>query len=674
MTTGSVFRCALLASLLLLLPLSVSASEALFEDVSQKVGLTHTGATYGASWGDLNGDGWPDLWVGNHNEAPSLYLNIGGVSLQDIASRAWTGDATDDAHGAAWADFDNDGDQDLVEVVAATITDGEMCMGCGTNHLYINQSGRLVESAAAYGVDQQGLARAPLWVDADDDGRLDLFISNLRSKDRKLPGSMLLLNKPEGFRKSNRGLHDRKPDRKLNRYEAWAKNLFGGSTKQPGQMLNKTHHGFAQLADLTGDGRLDIVNHSKPVRVFSREKRSFKDVSLQLGFPDFKETGDAALADFDGDGDMDFYLTAGPYRVSQVEQPDEHTLHATLLGHRLKKDPVAGKSVSFSTAGTLTLKLGPEWLSLDKILLGASGKHPVGYTMTFTAAQAQLLGEVDPVRLADGAVGISFDAGTGRWTIANRVRAEFVDVVAVSNAPIERVERFGFKEFIERGRDALLIANDGVFERVKISDPAGAASSCHSVTQGDFDNDMDVDLYLVCSESVRNSADRLLLNDGRGVFTLTAPLAASAPVAAGRGDVAVAADYNRDGFLDLFVANGADPASPFVEAGPHQLLRNRGNQNHYLEIDLQGTVSNRDAIGARVVILAGGTTQVREQNGGMHRFSQDHQRLHFGLADNTVVERIAIRWPSGTTQELRDIAADQVLTVVEPAATAVAQP
>ena len=57
---------------------------------------------------------------------------------------------------------------------------------------------------------------------------------------------------------------------------------------------------------------------------------------------------------------------------------------------------------------------------------------------------------------------------------------------------------------------------------------------------------------------------------------------------------------------------------------------------------------------------------MREQNGGMHRASQDHQRLHFGLGTNERVEEIVVYWPSGVQQRFQDIAADQLLTIVEP--------
>jgi hypothetical protein len=135
----------------------------------------------------------------------------------------------------------------------------------------------------------------------------------------------------------------------------------------------------------------------------------------------------------------------------------------------------------------------------------------------------------------------------------------------------------------------------------------------------------------------------------------------------GRGDIVVTADYNQDGFLDLFVTNGKDPDSPFNTDGPHQLFRNRGNSNHWLEVDLKGTVSNRDGIGARVMVKTGDKMQIREQRGGMHRLSQNHQRLHFGLGPYANVDKLEIHWPSGRIQHIENIRANQILQIQEAA-------
>jgi hypothetical protein len=125
----------------------------------------------------------------------------------------------------------------------------------------------------------------------------------------------------------------------------------------------------------------------------------------------------------------------------------------------------------------------------------------------------------------------------------------------------------------------------------------------------------------------------------------------------------VSADYDVDGFLDLYVTNGL-LYYPVGEGGPDTLLRNSGNNNHWLEIDLVGTTSNRDGVGAKVYVTAGGVTQLREQNGGYHRWSQNHQRIHVGLGSNTSAD-VTIEWPSGAVDNFTAIAADALYDAVE---------
>jgi hypothetical protein len=184
------------------------------------------------------------------------------------------------------------------------------------------------------------------------------------------------------------------------------------------------------------------------------------------------------------------------------------------------------------------------------------------------------------------------------------------------------------------------------------------------VVAGDFDHDMDLDLYVVCTGQSYQRANRLLLNDGRGRFTVAPDSVGAAGTLRGIGDSVATADYDGDGFLDLFITNGHGPAI-FADDGPHQLLRNLGNGNHWLQLDLRGTRSNRDGIGAVVELEAGGVKQWRVRDGGIHGASQNFPRIHFGLGKSVVADRIIIRWPSGVEQTLTDVAADRILPITE---------
>lgn len=120
---------------------------------------------------------------------------------------------------------------------------------------------------------------------------------------------------------------------------------------------------------------------------------------------------------------------------------------------------------------------------------------------------------------------------------------------------------------------------------------------------------------------------------------------------------AAVADFDNDGDLDILVNNNGEAP---------QLLRNDGgNANHWLEIFLVGTKSNRDAIGARVKIVAGNLIRYEQKKGGMSYQSAQDPRLHFGLGPLKKVDSIEIFWPGGATTKLRNISADQIISVKE---------
>ena len=132
-------------------------------------------------------------------------------------------------------------------------------------------------------------------------------------------------------------------------------------------------------------------------------------------------------------------------------------------------------------------------------------------------------------------------------------------------------------------------------------------------------------------------------------------------------------DYDVDGFMDLFVTNGLHlyPEPPnYTSGGPDKLFRNLGNANHWAEFDLRGTVSNRDGIGATVIVTAGGKTQRREANGGYKRWAQNDRRLHFGLGPNSTMN-VSVRWPSGTVNNYANVPADRLYEAVEGGAALV---
>jgi enediyne biosynthesis protein E4 len=119
-------------------------------------------------------------------------------------------------------------------------------------------------------------------------------------------------------------------------------------------------------------------------------------------------------------------------------------------------------------------------------------------------------------------------------------------------------------------------------------------------------------------------------------------------------------DFDNDGDVDILVFNMNEPPS---------LLRNDyAGPNHWLELKLEGTTSNRAALGAIVRVTAGGRTEAQAVLSQASYYSHNDLRLHFGLGSAVAAGTIEVRWPSGRVETLKDVRGGRVVTIKEGAA------
>jgi hypothetical protein len=176
----------------------------------------------------------------------------------------------------------------------------------------------------------------------------------------------------------------------------------------------------------------------------------------------------------------------------------------------------------------------------------------------------------------------------------------------------------------------------------------------------DYDNDGDVDIFKSngALKHLYGQEDQIFQNEGNGKFrdvSLELGKYFSEELV-GRG--ACMGDYDNDGDLEIFIMNLNDHCT--------FLRNNKGNLNNWVLIKLTGTSSNRDGIGARVKLTAGGKTQTAQRKSTTGYLSQNDPRMHFGLGKSQMIDHIEIVWPSGKTQTFENISVNQILDVKEP--------
>lgn len=647
-TTLSVFRAILsfLVFVVMYAPASAAWAEITFNNVSNKVGLTEVGSgkTAGAAWRDFNNDGLPDLWLSNHDSKPGLYVNIDGEQFSNKIDSVWTGNPVLDTHGAAWADYDNDGDPDLFELAG-----GGSGTGSVANHFYINHKQMLTNKAEEIGLAYaRGRGRMPLWLDVDRDGLLDVLAVNVHNPNNEAPTSIFRQIDKNRFVNANSiwGFDGAAPSK-------WSKilDMIGNATKlEFGMPTYFNGIGFAQLANLKIGSDLELMLFNWPTRTFSMTDNGLEEFS-SIDFPKAYTAQDAALEDLNGDGITDFFFASGTKNRSGAER-----IHSNLVGIRLIQGDTNNLVVSFKVAQSITLDVTPYWFDINSIVLGSKQQPIDTLLQELNPEDPSVQGKpLDPI---PGAVQIYYSKKDASWHVSKHGRfKKEVAFTLSSKESIGDFEATGIASAAVPNSIVMLSQADGSYETTEYP----AASPAHSVAAGDFDNDGDVDLFVVRTDEIKNLTDVVLVNNGKGVFDKRA---VNEGYTKGRGDSATTADFNNDGFLDVYVTNGLWPA-PFPSVANGNLYENAGNTNNWLKLDLEGTDSNRDAIGALVMLESENGEQLRVQSGGVHASSQNDRILHFGLGSASRVNTLTILWPNGSTQIEKDIGVNQTLKIIE---------
>ena len=392
------------------------------------------------------------------------------------------------------------------------------------------------------------------------------------------------------------------------------------------------------FGDYDNDGDLDlfIPNGSViksiygPDMLWRNDGGQFTDVSMEAGFSDSLVSGAAAWWDYDRDGWLDLFVEHGSSNDAVVEAGGTTT-------NTLYRNNGNGTFSDMTEVAGLDIDWQPEYLNL-----GTSDEFSTvdfdedGWPDLFVA----VVGGEDRLFLNNGK-GRFIDVTSGDIGAPGpTVGVVTGDIDGDGDLDLFR-SMYGVAGVTTAwGERSAMLLNLGGGQFLDVTENVGltpvVTTTLTFARFWDIDNDGDLDL-------ITSGPFMLFLNAGDGTFT-------EGTFIGGLSGGYVAGDYDNDGFLDIWV--------------DQFFFRNRGNDNHYLRIDLVGTESNRDGIGARLYATTGGRRQTREFSGGSG-WLQDERMVHFGLGEHAQVDQLEIRWPSGQIDLIDDIPADQEIRVIE---------
>jgi len=436
--------------------------------------------------------------------------------------------------------------------------------------------------------------------------------------------------------------------------------------------INPTHMDRgAYFLDLDSDGAKDLVSvQLDAVEVFMNDGSGhFTGPTTTVGLQLDRDTFSMAAADFDQDGDIDLFFshwgTRWPHNQpsSQYLWQNDGSGNFSDLSRIVQLNPATAEILQSQGQSTDSKEYSftPTFSDID-----LDGDQDLLIASDF--GSSQVLRNDDGIAFVDITSTVINDENGMGATVADYDRDGDLDwfVTSIySDSNLSDASRGAGSTGNRLYQNQLSESGDFAFQDVTETSGVREGGWGWGACFADFDNDGHLDIFHTTSAVVpeefgvsNEDSSRLFMADGDGSFTERSAEYGLTHI--GRGRAVVCTDYNGDGKIDLFVANNG--RFPTVYTNNHQ------NANHYLMIDLAGKGANASAIGAHVTITTATGSQTQELIYGSGYLSQTPQVMHFGLGQDTQVNRIEVRWPGPghVVSQLDDINVDQRLVLQHP--------
>ena len=438
--------------------------------------------------------------------------------------------------------------------------------------------------------------------------------------------------------------------------------------------LGDTGYGLGvAVGDYDNDGDPDIYlnNYGPNVLYRNNGDGTFTDVTKRAGVKGAHTVGaGACFLDMDGDGDLDLYVAnylEFSARTHEKAQTVSSRAYAVTPRHYR---PVPDILYRNNGDGTFT----------DVSAASGIGAH-AGWGMGMVCADYDNDGDTDIFVANDVSVNFLFqNDGKGTFkevALVSGVAYDFGGLeqgsMGVDCADYNNDGRLDFYVTTYQNQQTALYKNfgKGTFEDVITMSRAGAGTvSIVSWGNGfvDFDNDGDRDIFVACGHlqdkietyddtTTYHTPNMLKMNTGKGRFVDVSGKCGDGLAVKLSSRGAAFGDLDNDGDIDAVILNS--------RCEPTILRNDSPRGNHWLQVRLKGTKTNRDGVGARVKVVAGDLTQIAEVHSGRGYQSHYGTRLHFGLGKRNRIDRIEVRWIGGGVDVLKNVAADRLLTITE---------